>query len=478
MTPGTFVAGEAASLTPIRGEYHRAMYLPPNGASNATFLGTLRLLLVHESARLFGRLRPGWSSRTRRRAPGSNRANDRGASGPDELRPPLVLDSVDAERDPRLDRRAQPQAPAPASAPAPAAERFDASPASSSTAGLTATSTLRTETIQLPVADRDESSSSLVSTAASNSRVRHNVTSTIHRADAPSRHRRRSLSPARQQLLPPGISPSRRHDFSPLNDTLRIQAALTKAELAGVQLATEQGKPVGWIVEPQRRRFLTLRWDGRLNGARVADGSYLIRLVERGRTVASSPLRIDQTPPRITDIRARNRSREPFQGDNDRLTTISSNGDGLRESAKIAPHAQRASARALRGDTNRELARDRSRADGQSPARTAHVHLAPALVGRRAHVSRPAHCDRRRRQPPHVRRRQRPRGTAAQVRGRAGPRRRRRLHPGELHRHELGAPADRDGRDLVDAADVPGRAGGHPDAQRHADERRPGQPSP
>jgi len=127
-----------------------------------------------------------------------------------------------------------------------------------------------------------------------------------------------------------------RHDFSPLNNTVRIQAALTKAELAGVQLATEQGKPVGWIVEPQRRRYLTLRWDGRLSGARVADGRYLIRLVERGRTVASSPLRIDQTPPRITDIRARNRSREPFQGDNDRLTTISSNGDGLRESAKIS----------------------------------------------------------------------------------------------------------------------------------------------
>ena len=49
MTRGTFVAGEAASLTPIPGEYYRAMYLPPNGASNATFLGTLRLLLVNET---------------------------------------------------------------------------------------------------------------------------------------------------------------------------------------------------------------------------------------------------------------------------------------------------------------------------------------------------------------------------------------------------------------------------------------------
>ena len=55
-----------------------------------------------------------------------------------------------------------------------------------------------------------------------------------------------------------------------------------------------------------------------------------------GRVVASSPLRIDQTTPKVTDILVHNRSREPFQGDNDRLTTISPNGDGLRESAKIS----------------------------------------------------------------------------------------------------------------------------------------------
>jgi hypothetical protein len=48
MTPGTFVAGEAASVAPIPGQYHRSMYLPPNGAANAAFLETLRLLLVHE----------------------------------------------------------------------------------------------------------------------------------------------------------------------------------------------------------------------------------------------------------------------------------------------------------------------------------------------------------------------------------------------------------------------------------------------
>jgi hypothetical protein len=57
MTPGTFVAGEAASIAPLAGEYHRSMYLPPNGAANATFLETLRLLLVHETVDPTGRPR-------------------------------------------------------------------------------------------------------------------------------------------------------------------------------------------------------------------------------------------------------------------------------------------------------------------------------------------------------------------------------------------------------------------------------------
>jgi hypothetical protein len=49
MTEGTFVAGEAATVTPLGGSYYRSMYLPPNGASNAAFLTTLRLMLVHET---------------------------------------------------------------------------------------------------------------------------------------------------------------------------------------------------------------------------------------------------------------------------------------------------------------------------------------------------------------------------------------------------------------------------------------------
>ena len=49
LAPGTFVAGEAGSVAPVSGERYRSMYLPPNGASEASFLETLRLMLVHET---------------------------------------------------------------------------------------------------------------------------------------------------------------------------------------------------------------------------------------------------------------------------------------------------------------------------------------------------------------------------------------------------------------------------------------------
>jgi hypothetical protein len=48
LTEDTFVGGEAASVAPLEGRLHRAMYLPPNGATNAAFMETLRSLLVHE----------------------------------------------------------------------------------------------------------------------------------------------------------------------------------------------------------------------------------------------------------------------------------------------------------------------------------------------------------------------------------------------------------------------------------------------
>jgi hypothetical protein len=48
MTPGTFVSGEATSVLPVHGAYFRSMYMPPNSGGDASYLGTLRELLVHE----------------------------------------------------------------------------------------------------------------------------------------------------------------------------------------------------------------------------------------------------------------------------------------------------------------------------------------------------------------------------------------------------------------------------------------------
>jgi hypothetical protein len=48
MTPATFVGGEGTTVAPLDGAFHRVTHLPPNGGANASFLATLRLLLVHE----------------------------------------------------------------------------------------------------------------------------------------------------------------------------------------------------------------------------------------------------------------------------------------------------------------------------------------------------------------------------------------------------------------------------------------------
>ena len=49
MTPDTYISGESSSVAPLRGSAYRSMYLPPNLGANATFLETLRLMLVHEA---------------------------------------------------------------------------------------------------------------------------------------------------------------------------------------------------------------------------------------------------------------------------------------------------------------------------------------------------------------------------------------------------------------------------------------------
>jgi hypothetical protein len=48
MTSGTYISGEAVSVLPVKGASDRAMFMPPNSGANASYLGTLRELLVHE----------------------------------------------------------------------------------------------------------------------------------------------------------------------------------------------------------------------------------------------------------------------------------------------------------------------------------------------------------------------------------------------------------------------------------------------
>jgi len=48
MTAGTYVSGEAVSVLPVNGAFHRTMFMPPNSGANASYLETLRQLLIHE----------------------------------------------------------------------------------------------------------------------------------------------------------------------------------------------------------------------------------------------------------------------------------------------------------------------------------------------------------------------------------------------------------------------------------------------
>ena len=127
------------------------------------------------------------------------------------------------------------------------------------------------------------------------------------------------------------VAPS---EFSPDHATLRISAQLTVERQVGVSLVTPSGRQVGWIAAPSRRRVLAFGWDGRINGKRVPDGNYLVRLIYRSAVLATAPLHIDTRPPQLLDLHADNGS-TPFVGDGPLLTTVSPNGDGFRDHADI-----------------------------------------------------------------------------------------------------------------------------------------------
>jgi hypothetical protein len=124
-------------------------------------------------------------------------------------------------------------------------------------------------------------------------------------------------------------------DYSPLRSKLSISAMLSVPRLAGLQLVTPGGRPIGWIAAPAQRSALAVGWDGRILGRRVPNGNYVVRLVYGSAVLATAPLRIDTDPPQLFDLHIDNGS-TPFAGDSALLTTVSPNGDGFRDQANIS----------------------------------------------------------------------------------------------------------------------------------------------
>jgi hypothetical protein len=123
-------------------------------------------------------------------------------------------------------------------------------------------------------------------------------------------------------------------NFSPAVGSLAISGSAPGAAVVGVELATAKGQPLGWIQPPARGQLVSLFWDGRLNDVQVRDGYYSIRLVSKGTVLAEKPIRIDTVTPELGDISADNGS-TPFAGDSPLLTTVTPNGDGLRDDARF-----------------------------------------------------------------------------------------------------------------------------------------------
>ena len=123
-------------------------------------------------------------------------------------------------------------------------------------------------------------------------------------------------------------------DFSPTLSRLTVSASLSLPRQVGIELARRDGARIGWIVAPSVRQSLAIGWNGRIAGHRVPDGRYVVRLVYGPRVLATQPLRIDTTAPRLANLRIGNGSSR-FAGDTRMLTTISPNGDRFRDVARV-----------------------------------------------------------------------------------------------------------------------------------------------
>ena len=101
-----------------------------------------------------------------------------------------------------------------------------------------------------------------------------------------------------------------------------------------MRLANVNGRALGWLDRPARRSQVLVLWDGTLDGRPVRDGYYQVELVVAGRVAAAAGFRLDRTPARLDQLRISSNS-PPFDGDGPLLATLSPNGDGFRDYARI-----------------------------------------------------------------------------------------------------------------------------------------------
>ena len=129
--------------------------------------------------------------------------------------------------------------------------------------------------------------------------------------------------------------------FSPKIGPLFVNALVGRDARIGVRLSNVNGRVLGWLDPPARRREVQVVWDGTLAGRRVRDGYYQVELVTGGRVAAAAGFRLDSKPARLDHLRISSNS-PPFEGDGPLLATLSPNGDGLRDYARIRFRSDRA----------------------------------------------------------------------------------------------------------------------------------------
>jgi hypothetical protein len=120
--------------------------------------------------------------------------------------------------------------------------------------------------------------------------------------------------------------------YSPNAGVLTIDAKLAAPRRVGARIVKLRGRVLGWVVRPAVRSEVLVRWNGSLHNRPLPEGYYAIQLVSGRRVLASSPFRVDLTAPVLRPMSVSNGG-APFAGDRRLLTTISPNGDRLRDRA-------------------------------------------------------------------------------------------------------------------------------------------------